>query len=164
MAYLLDANVFIQAKNDYYGFDLAPGFWEWLDREHENGNVFSVDKVRDELIEYGDHLSDWAKARGSDFFLPPDNLVAMSLTTLATWAGGGDYENVAVNQFLSGADYYLVAHAHAYGFEVVTHEVPAASRKKIKIPNACIAVNAKYLTTFQMLRREKAKLVLAAAV
>lgn len=29
--YLLDANVFIEAKNRYYGFDLAPGFWDWLD-------------------------------------------------------------------------------------------------------------------------------------
>lgn len=161
MAYLFDSNVFIQAKNDYYGFDFAPGFWEWIDREHARGNVFSIDRVRDELIDYGDDLSDWAKVRGAEFFLPPDNLVAGSLTTLAAWAGGGEYDTVGVNQFLSSADYYLVAHAHAYGFEVVTQEVPAASRKKIKIPNACIAVEAKYLTTFQMLRREKAKLVLA---
>ena len=30
MAYLLDANVFIQAKNLYYGFDFCPAFWDWL--------------------------------------------------------------------------------------------------------------------------------------
>nr|WP_269633613.1 DUF4411 family protein [Pelomonas sp. BJYL3] len=30
MAYLLDANVFIQAKNLQYGFDFCPGFWDWL--------------------------------------------------------------------------------------------------------------------------------------
>ena len=30
VAYLLDANVFIQAKNLYYGFDFCPAFWEWL--------------------------------------------------------------------------------------------------------------------------------------
>jgi hypothetical protein len=28
--YLLDANVFIQAKNLHYGFDFCPGFWDWL--------------------------------------------------------------------------------------------------------------------------------------
>ena len=28
--YLLDANVFIQAKNQYYGFDIVPAFWAWL--------------------------------------------------------------------------------------------------------------------------------------
>ena len=30
MSYLLDANIFIQAKNLYYGFDFCPAFWEWL--------------------------------------------------------------------------------------------------------------------------------------
>lgn len=30
MAYLLDANVFIQAKNLHYGFDFCPAFWDWL--------------------------------------------------------------------------------------------------------------------------------------
>ena len=27
MAYLLDANVLISAKNLHYGFDFCPGFW-----------------------------------------------------------------------------------------------------------------------------------------
>ena len=27
--YLLDSNVFIQAKNLYYGFDFCPAFWDW---------------------------------------------------------------------------------------------------------------------------------------
>ena len=27
---LLDANVFIQAKNSYYSFDLVPAFCSWL--------------------------------------------------------------------------------------------------------------------------------------
>ena len=31
--YLLDTNVFIEAKNRYYSFDLAPGFWEWLEAD-----------------------------------------------------------------------------------------------------------------------------------
>ena len=30
MAYLLDANVFISAKNLHYGFDFCPAFWDWL--------------------------------------------------------------------------------------------------------------------------------------
>jgi len=30
MAYLLDANVFISAKNLHYGMDFCPAFWEWL--------------------------------------------------------------------------------------------------------------------------------------
>ena len=30
MTYLLDANVFIQAKNIHYGLDFCPAFWGWL--------------------------------------------------------------------------------------------------------------------------------------
>lgn len=30
MAYLLDADVFIAAKNLHYGLDFCPAFWEWL--------------------------------------------------------------------------------------------------------------------------------------
>lgn len=46
MSYLLDANVFIQAKNLHYGFDFCPAFWDWLVQNNINGQVFSIDKVR----------------------------------------------------------------------------------------------------------------------
>jgi len=160
MPYLLDSNIFIQAKNLHYSFDFCPAFWEWIDTEHAKGKVFSIEKVRDELIGGDDELAEWAKERGADFFLPPDADVVPSLAAVSTWAGSGDYEPGAVSQFLQVADYYLVAHAHAHGFDVVTHEVPARTVKKIKIPNACIAVNVKCMNPYDMLRTEKARFVL----
>ena len=51
MAWLLDANVFIQAKNLQYGFDFCPAFWDWLTRENEARNVFSIERVRTELLQ-----------------------------------------------------------------------------------------------------------------
>lgn len=39
MAYLLDTNVFIAAKNLHYGFDICPGFWSWLDQVGRAGIV-----------------------------------------------------------------------------------------------------------------------------
>ena len=36
--YLLDANVFIQAKNLHYGFDFCPAFWDWLVDRNTGGN------------------------------------------------------------------------------------------------------------------------------
>ena len=163
MSYLLDANIFIQAKNLHYSFGFCPAFWQWIDVEHANGKVFSIEKVRDELIGGDDELADWAKARGDDFFLPPDNAVLPSLAAVSTWAGSGNYDPGAMSQFLLVADYYLVAHAHAHGIEVVTHEVAANSVKKIKIPNACIAMNVKSMSPYEMLRREKARFVLGQA-
>ena len=67
--YLLDANVFIQAKNLHYGFDFCPAFWEWLVDQNAAAIVASIEKVSDELVGGGDELADWAHARGKGFFL-----------------------------------------------------------------------------------------------
>ena len=61
MPYLLDSNIFIQAKNLHYGFDFCPAFWDWLDAGNRSGSVFSIEKVRDELIIGGDDLAEWAR-------------------------------------------------------------------------------------------------------
>jgi hypothetical protein len=160
MAYLLDANVFIQAKNLHYGFDFCPAFWDWIDAGNAKATVYSVEKVHDELIAGADELSQWAQARGAGFFLPPDNAILPSLPILSTWASNASYEPAAVSTFLQVADYYLVAYAHAHRFVVVTHEVAANSAKKIKIPNACIGLGVKVMSPYEMLRTEKARFVL----
>lgn len=66
-----------------------------------------------------------------------------------------------MTEFLESADHYLVAQALADNYYVVTHEVPAETRRRIKIPNVCNAFRIKYLSLFDMLRNEKAKFVLA---
>lgn len=160
MSYLLDANVFIQAKNLHYGLDFCPAFWEWLAAENANGNVFSIEKVGDELAAGGDELSDWADDRGIGFFLKPDTALLPALSTVSRWAAGQSYEPAAVNTFLMVADYYLVAHALAHRFTVVTHEKASTSTKKIKIPEPCIALGIKCMTPYEMLRTERARFVL----
>jgi predicted nucleic acid-binding protein len=157
--YLLDANVFIQAKNLHYGFDFCPAFWEWLAQQHQAQAVFSVEKVFGELKAGADPLAEWAEAR-QDFFLKPDEAVVPSLQIVSNWAANAGYEPAAVNTFLQVGDYYLVAHAHAHDFTVVTHEIPANSTKKIKIPNACIELGVKCITPYEMLRTERARFVL----
>lgn len=160
MAYLLDANVFIQAKNLYYGLDFCPAFWDWLKQANRNGAVFSIEKVGDEIAAGDDELSVWAKALGPRFFLKPDATLLPALSTVSTWAAGQTYEPVAVNTFLQVADYYLVAHALAAQHVLVTLEVPASSAKKIKIPNACLGLGVKCMSPYEMLRLEKARFVL----
>jgi Domain of unknown function (DUF4411) len=160
MAYLLDADVFIRAKNLHYGLDFCPAFWDWLIESHAAGTVFSVEKVGDEVLAVDDELSEWAEARGSAFFLRPDAAAFPALQAVSAWATGQRYDASAVNTFLQVADYYLVAQAHAGGHTVVTHEVPAATTRKIKIPDACIGLGVKCMTPFEMLRRERARFVL----
>ena len=160
--YLLDTNVFIEAKNRYYGFDFCPAFWEWLDEQNHAGKVASIKKVADELHKGGDELAEWAKDRGDSFFLRPDEAVMSAFSAVSNWANASEqnYERSAVATFLQIADYYLVAHALAHKCTVVTHEVHANTTKKIKIPNACIGLGIRCMNLYEMLSREKARFVL----
>jgi len=158
MPYVLDTNVFLQAKNLHYGFDFCPGFWDWLKESNRQGVVFSIEKVKAELVD--DDAVEWANQYGDEFFLKPDPAVGTALANVSQWVTGQGYEPGGVNTFLQVADYYLVAHALATGYTVVTHEVPANSVKKIKIPNACIGLGITCVNPFEMLRSERARLVL----
>ena len=155
-AYLLDTDVFIRAKNQHYGFDLCPGFWSWIDREHAAGKVFSIQRVYDELLPGQDGLSNWAKQR-KGMFLKPDQWTTSSLRQLSTWANGAGYRQGAVTAFMQKADFYLVAQAHAMGHTVVTYEKPAPqSVRSIKIPDACKALAVDWMAPHEMLRAEGA--------
>lgn len=163
MAYLLDSDVLIQAKNAHYGFDICPGFWTWIEREHQTGKVFSVEKVLDELSAGNDDLAKWAKAQPPGFFLPVDAEVMSAMSRISSWVMAQNYESAAVTAFFAAADYFLVAEAVAHSHTIVTSEVRAASLKRIKIPNVCDGLNVLPVNTFQMLRREHAQFVLPSA-
>jgi hypothetical protein len=160
MPYLLDADVFIRAKNLHYGLDFCPAFWDWLVRENQGGKVFSIEKVGDEIEAVADELSQWAEAQGEGFFLPPDKAALQSFADVTAWVQGQRYDASAISTFFQKADYYLIAQAHAGRYVVVTHEVPAASSRKIKIPDVCIGMRIKCMSPYEMLRHERAKFVL----
>jgi hypothetical protein len=160
MAYLLDADVFIRAKNLHYGFDFCPAFWSWLIQENAKGTVFSVEKVGDEVMAIADELSEWAKKRGAEFFLPPAPELLSALGSVSRWATSRSYEQSAVSTFLQAGDYYLISQALAGKYTVVTHEIPSASTRRIKIPDACVGLRIKCMTPYEMLRLERARFVL----
>ena len=160
MAYLLDANVFIQANRLHYGMDFCPAFWDWLEESNTAQRVFSVEKVGDELTAGDDPLSEWAAKMGKSFFLPPDESMLDSLAIVSQWVQDQDYRPAAVSTFLQDADYYLIAYALAHNHIVVTHEVPSDTAKRVKIPNVCIGVAVKCMNPFEMLRKERARFVL----
>ena len=160
MAYLLDADVFIRAKNLHYGFDFCPAFWEWLVQRNQGGQVYSIERVGDELLAGDDELADWAGDRGDDFFLPPDADLFPALATVSDWVTDQSYDQAAVSTFFQKADYYLVAQAHAGRHTVVTHEIPSTSSRKIKIPDVCIGLGIKCMTPYEMLKKERARFVL----
>ncbi|MGW5556618.1 DUF4411 family protein [Micromonospora sp. NPDC003944] len=160
--YLLDSNVFIEAKNRYYPFDVVPGFWDWIQVAHQTCGVCIVEAVRDELVDADDDLSAWIKALPSSFILPSSVISTGILRSLSVWASSSSqYSAAAVSEFLSVADYLLVAHARTISATVVTNEVPApAARKRIKVPDACNALGVSFLSPFGVMRAERVRLTL----
>ena len=61
--YWLDADVFIQAKNGPYPFELVPKFWSFLAEQLDYGNIKSPKMVYDELAVGDDLLAKWVKRR-----------------------------------------------------------------------------------------------------
>lgn len=163
MKYLLDANVFISAKNLHYGFDFCPGFWQWLVEANERELVGSIESVGRELLAGEDELSEWAKARGPSFFRKPEHSLVSGLGRVSEWAVSQKYEPAAINTFFMAADYYLIGAALSSGACLVTHERIADTTKKIKIANACVDLGIECFTPYEMLRKEKVRLMLAAS-
>ncbi|MCC7349892.1 MAG: DUF4411 family protein [Phycisphaerales bacterium] len=161
MAYLIDTDIFIAAKNLHYGMDFCPAFWDWLITANKAGKLMSIDAVRDDLSDGDDELAKWAKTIDGGFFVVPveRDLVAMGQVT--QWINDHKtYSDAAKRTFLDCSDYFVVSQALAGGHTVITHEKPENSVHRIKIPSVCVSLKVKYLTPWQMLRIEKARFVL----
>lgn len=154
-AYLLDANVFIQAKNLYYRFEFCEAFWQWLVDGHQAGLIFSINQVHSELSESkkDDLVRQWMDEQLPDSFFLPDKKDSATMSAygqVMKWAASSNhYTKGAIEEFAMGdkADAFLVAAAVAHGYRIVTQEKSHPERKsKIMLPDA--ANNFGIKTTF----------------
>ncbi len=156
--YIVDSDVFITAKNLYYSFDICPGFWESLLYHHRQGQVFSIDRVRNELVagHKEDTLVHWVRDEApSEFFLQVDGEAVMdSYSQVMAWIEQhARYFERAKAKFATGADGWLVAYAHVHDCVVVTNEQSAPnSRSEIKLPDVCEQFEVQRQDAFTMLR------------
>lgn len=159
MLYLLDANVFIEAKNRYYAFDIVPAFWTWMDYVVVK-NVRTITMVRDELLIKDDPLGDWMRARkDADWILPVDDeATQIAFADIANELDGSQYHRPGVEKFLSGADPWLIAKAMTLGATIVTHEVANEMvLRRVPIPNLCRARSVTCMDTFDAMRELQVK-------
>ena len=160
-SFLLDANVFIEAKRRYYAFDICPGFWECLVWHHaESTRVLSIDRVKRELERGGDDLRDWValEAPSTCFASTGHRSVVDCYKEIIAWVHGEEqFSSAAKAAFAAGADGWLVAYAKAENLILVTHETYAPeARGRVPIPNVCAAFDVDYADTFEMLRELEA--------
>jgi hypothetical protein len=154
--FLLDANVFIEAKRRYYAFDLCPGFWNCLIWHQGTNRLHSIDRIKQELERGGDDLSDWiASVMPGSFFASTDNMAVTGIFgQMITWVQGQtQFLPEAKAEFATGTDGWLIAYAKAYNLVLVTQEIFAPdSRRNVPIPNVCEAFAIAYVDTFSMLK------------
>ena len=158
--FLLDANVFIQAHKSYYGFDICPGFWLALLRQHEAKRLYSIDKIKAELLAQDDALSKWAKnaTTGTFFKQTTDKDVADAFRDLMKWVQSEGFPDQAKSAFADAADGWLVAYAKVNGLILVTHEAYKPDAKnRVLIPNLCVEFDVDWCNTFEMLRTLKVR-------
>lgn len=153
-SYWLDSDFFIHSKNEPYGFEIAPGFWTFLEQKAIDGVIATSVMVYTELVEESDdELAKWARERrASGLFVEPDARVQERMSLIANFVSATYQPNQAA-EFLKGADPWVIAHAGAHGGEVATREqrVPQNS-KKAKIPNVADQFHVNCISPYDMLR------------
>lgn len=158
MTYLIDTSCLIDCKNDYYPFVFCPAFWDWLEQQNENWNVFSVEQCCEELKKGQDELAAWAKRLEATFFLKPDDAVMFCMSEVTEHVESLSHERHIKDRFMGSGDPLLVAHALAYKYTIVTHE--SRDKNQLKIPSICTLLNIKYATIFDAIRDSKAQFIL----
>ncbi|WP_115510361.1 DUF4411 family protein [Xanthomonas arboricola] len=158
--FIVDSNVFIQGKNFHYDFAFCTGFWDWIEAGYNAGVIFSIRKVREELLrgKKGDLGRDWAMNMPTGFFLDDagDPAVMKNYGDVQAWAlKDKHYLPAAKAKFASAdlADAFLLAYAKTHGFEIVTQELSNPDkRREIPIPDAAIKLGGiRTISIYQLL-------------
>jgi len=162
--YLMDSNSFIEPFNNYYSLEYVPGFWDALIREHQRGNIFSINAIKNEVTKKEDGLKQWLESPNlpKSFFLDEDEPALKTYESIIAWTRSHSLFTPQNQQlFASGADGILVAYAKVHGMVVVTQEKPAASNTtKVKIPNVCEQFDVQHVNVVEMLQALNVRFIL----
>jgi hypothetical protein len=161
MQYCLDTNVFITPSNFHYPMDFCPSYWDFLDENIENENMFVIEQVYQELTTGTGEVTDWVKERKSNKFVKSfeDDDTQEEFRKIADYVQK-NYKLEVAAEFLSGADPWIISVCKVHEFTLVTKEVYSESKKKVPIPNICKILDVRYINEFEMIRELEAKFVL----
>lgn len=165
MIYLLDANTLIEAKNRYYSMTICPGYWAWILQSYDQGVVASIETVGQELLRGNDELAAWTQTHKNLFWTVSDAATQEAFAQVAAHVANSatQMKAGAVEDFLSGADPWLIAKAMTTPESVlVTQEKLDLHRKnKFIIPNVCQHFRVSWMDTFSVLEATRARFDLA---
>lgn len=157
--YIVDSNFFIQAHRLTYPLDVARGFWLKGKQLSESNAIVSIDKVKKELYRNNDELKKWCEINLPERFFKETTHSIDEYRRVSAWAVSMNhhYTPNALAEFLNAdeADAFLIAYALEDPIDrvIVTYEVSELNRKnKIKIPDCCNTLGARYINMIEMFR------------
>lgn len=158
--FVVDSNFFIEAHRINYPIDVATGFWNKVRQLASEGRIISIDKVKKELYDKNDVLESWCRGHLPEGFFMDTSVLMDFYAHVIDWAmsRSDHYLPNALNEFLDAreADAFLVAFCLADPVHrvLVTQEVSEPNRRsKVKIPDACRALNVSCVNTIEMFRQ-----------
>jgi hypothetical protein len=163
--YLVDASSFITPYNDYYSLEYVPGFWDGLLREHEKGNIFSINAIRKEVVKIENSLKQWFETPDfpKDFFREEDEKTINFYKKIIAWTKDHPFFSIEEkSRFANGADGLLIAYAKVHEMTVVTEErfFTDPKTRSIKIPNVCVQFKIPCVKVVEMVKSLNVRLVL----
>lgn len=150
MLYLLDANVLIQAHEEYYPLERVPQYWNWILSTAEAGNAKMPLEIHGEIAISDGPLGEWIRSEETKEKLILDEEADQKLVQKVLDEGYGkgltdnDLEKI-------GQDAFLIAYALANADRtVVTKEIskPKAQKGNRKIPDVCDDLKVKWMRDF----------------
>ena len=159
--FLIDSNIFITPYQNYYPFDLAPGFWEQLAARLSLDEVAILDVVKDEVIRGGDDLSDWFRnIQNMHIISRKDPKILQEYAKVLNYLQSNPlYTDRALRAWAAEgiADPWLIATAKAYNYTIITLEATpgpiTTQSSKPKIPNICLEFGVTSKDLFYFMRQ-----------
>jgi Domain of unknown function (DUF4411) len=152
--HLIDANVLITAKNQYYPFEGVPEFWDWLAHMGTEGAIKMPLEIIEEIVGGEDDLAKWVSEKSIREALCLDEEVDLGLVQQVMNHYAPDLNDAEI--IAIGRDPFLIA----YGMKdrtqrvIVTVEAskPTCQRANRRIPDLCNDLGLSWCDSFRMTR------------
>ncbi len=159
--YLLDANILINAKNQYYPLGRVPEFWDWLVHQGQQGHIKIPLEVYEEFQDTQggdgelDELAEWASLQSTKDALEFEEESDPDLIQTVIYQGYLENPTDA-DVAKMGRDPFLISYGlvDAANRTIVTAETPkpSAQGSNRKVPDVCDALGIQHINGFELIQ------------
>jgi Domain of unknown function (DUF4411) len=149
--YWVDANVFIWGNREPYPLPGYRPYWDSFESRIDAGRIVTHWTAFEEVVtglKKGDpEIVLWVKTRRAKLVAPPDTKECQKLVGEVCKYAIDSFGFQKANDFVAGADAFLIACASLDEGTVVTQE---CTKKQVRIPRVCKHFGVQYTDLFKM--------------